>query len=509
MGDTSTQRPSTDATLTGWQERRLLLKDFREEVARRFNLSIGFSLFWTWVWLVFQTTTLSPTFFRETLGSMPSWVVPLSAYALTFSFLGFLLRAKKLVPHGRVYRASIPLTMSLGIAVCGILRFFPLESLGLNMGIIVVAAVVLGSATACLHVEWGRVLGQLGPRKTIIHGIIGTVLAAFILALITLLPLHLLWVCATAIPPASMLLLNAEARKHLRLHLHGIGTKAHVPWRFLFTSFLQGLSFGIAQAILLLGDHGSPTVYITATSFAVAAFALLACAFLFKMDFSQLIYHIGFVIVSFGFLLFGLIGADNPLALFTHGTGYRFIDIMMWALCTYLVKQRGLSANWVFAWTTCALLLGQVAGALLGSMVFFSDFSVDSTVGLSFVMVFVLLVSALLLSTRKNLQTGWGMVQPGENEAAADGFEVGCKLASRQYGLTAREEEVFALLARGDSRKAMCDTLFLSMETVKTHTRNIYKKLDIHSQQEVFYIVEEMQRQAGFDDEPAQHDMRL
>ena len=36
---------------------------------------------------------------------------------------------------------------------------------------------------------------------------------------------------------------------------------------------------------------------------------------------------------------------------------------MMWALCALLISKRGLPANWVFAITTCFLLLGQIAGA--------------------------------------------------------------------------------------------------------------------------------------------------
>lgn len=509
MEETFKQQSSASSALTGWQERRILLRDFRTELSQHANLSIGFSLFWTWVWLVFQTTYLSPKFFDDLSLPLPPWVLPLLAYALTFSVLGFLLKRRKFVPHQKKYLFAIPITMSFGIAICGILYFFPITPDWLNTALIVLAAILLGSATACLHVEWGRMLGELGPRKTIIHGINGTILAAIILVAITLLPLSCLWVCAILIPPASMWLLSITTKQYPRLHLHGLETKPNIPWKFLITSFLQGLSFGIIQVILLLGDHQAPSVMISAIAFAFSAIILLACAFFFKMDFNQLIYQIGFVIVSFGYVLFVIIGVDDPLALFTHGTGYRFIDIMMWALCTYLVKQRGLSANWVFAWTTCALLIGQVCGALFGNAFFFTiGFYSDTTLVLSVVMIFVLLAGSLLLSSRKNLQTGWGMVRPGRNDDTIDNFEMGCKLVCRQHNLTAREEEIFILLALGKSRNYMCEKLTLSKETVKTHVRNIYKKTDIHSQQEVFFAVEKAQKEFGFDDE-INHGMHL
>ena len=43
----------------------------------------------------------------------------------------------------------------------------------------------------------------------------------------------------------------------------------------------------------------------------------------------------------------------------------------------------------------------------------------------------------------------------------------------------------FLLLAQGKSRRAICEELIVSPDTVKTHVRAIYRKLDVHSQQEL------------------------
>jgi DNA-binding NarL/FixJ family response regulator len=50
--------------------------------------------------------------------------------------------------------------------------------------------------------------------------------------------------------------------------------------------------------------------------------------------------------------------------------------------------------------------------------------------------------------------------------------------------LTPREKEMLSGLVEGKSFKAIADSLFISVETVRFHFRNIYKKLHVHSQSE-------------------------
>lgn len=50
--------------------------------------------------------------------------------------------------------------------------------------------------------------------------------------------------------------------------------------------------------------------------------------------------------------------------------------------------------------------------------------------------------------------------------------------------LTKREKEVLTGLVEGSSYKAIADSLNISIDTVRFHFRNIYKKLHVHSQSE-------------------------
>ncbi|MFC1975770.1 LuxR C-terminal-related transcriptional regulator [Chloroflexota bacterium] len=50
--------------------------------------------------------------------------------------------------------------------------------------------------------------------------------------------------------------------------------------------------------------------------------------------------------------------------------------------------------------------------------------------------------------------------------------------------LSERELEVLQLIAKGLSNQEIATKLFLSLHTVKTHTRNIYSKLNAHNRTE-------------------------
>jgi DNA-binding NarL/FixJ family response regulator len=50
------------------------------------------------------------------------------------------------------------------------------------------------------------------------------------------------------------------------------------------------------------------------------------------------------------------------------------------------------------------------------------------------------------------------------------------------YGLTPREKEILGSLALGNSYKMIASSFSLSIDTVRTHIKRIYEKLQVHSQ---------------------------
>lgn len=63
-------------------------------------------------------------------------------------------------------------------------------------------------------------------------------------------------------------------------------------------------------------------------------------------------------------------------------------------------------------------------------------------------------------------------------------------LANR-YELTNREIEVLSHVVNGDSYKQISEVLFITVNTVKFHTRNIYQKLNINKREDILKLLQE------------------
>lgn len=70
-----------------------------------------------------------------------------------------------------------------------------------------------------------------------------------------------------------------------------------------------------------------------------------------------------------------------------------------------------------------------------------------------------------------------------------DPFRAKCIAIGNRFGLSNREVDVLALLARGYSSSRIQAELYIAAGTVNYHTRNIYAKLGVHSKQEVIDLV--------------------
>lgn len=65
-----------------------------------------------------------------------------------------------------------------------------------------------------------------------------------------------------------------------------------------------------------------------------------------------------------------------------------------------------------------------------------------------------------------------------------------CSSLKRDFKLSNREADVLELIVRGRDVAHMAETLYVSENTVRSHCKNLYRKLGVHNRQQVLDLLE-------------------
>lgn len=76
-------------------------------------------------------------------------------------------------------------------------------------------------------------------------------------------------------------------------------------------------------------------------------------------------------------------------------------------------------------------------------------------------------------------------------EAGRLDVEGRCRKTAEKFGLSPRETEILGYLGRGHGIVFIANTLVISESTVRTHVKNIYKKLGVNSREELLMLVDQ------------------
>lgn len=91
-------------------------------------------------------------------------------------------------------------------------------------------------------------------------------------------------------------------------------------------------------------------------------------------------------------------------------------------------------------------------------------------------------------------RTMLGGAPEADDEGARMGrFRLRCEAVANTYLLSRRESEVLYYLARGYKSASIQQQLYISEGTAKTHIRHIYRKLNVHNQQELILLIDEVE----------------
>ena len=91
---------------------------------------------------------------------------------------------------------------------------------------------------------------------------------------------------------------------------------------------------------------------------------------------------------------------------------------------------------------------------------------------------------AKLLEAIQDVYNGGSPMSSQIARKVISAFQTINKSSDETEVLSSREKEILSYLAKGFRYKEIAEKLFISIETVRTHLRNIYEKLHVHSRTE-------------------------
>lgn len=279
--------------------------------------------------------------------------------------------------------------------------------------------------------------------------------------------------------------------------------------RLLASSLILGACTSIMQGFFAPPD---PTAHdaMYAQAMLLASFAssaLLLCTLLFSSRLDVAFTYqpvLPIIILGCFFALF--LEKGSPVACTFVLMGYQLFGLINWTLLANFSFNLNIPSMRAFGLGRAALsggvLMGHVALGLLGNL---DAFTFADRTALMFCVIFAASIACTFIFTARTLaqtlRRQWLGLPPRANSLKEvldeDGeltLDEKIDLIAREYEITGRMLEVFALIAHGRTGTRIEQELYMSKGTVKTHTRRIYRKLDVHSKQEMLDLIEEATR---------------
>lgn len=381
--------------------------------------------------------------------------------------------------------------MFLGLTLSTVWVAFDLKSM-IGTIMYLIGSILMGAGAAAMFMELILGYGKLGVRVILSHGTVAMLIATCYQLIIAVFHLQFFNMLVNPWFPVIMYAcLRKESKRIANIRVaEGDGSQPQsTPYKLFATTFVQGLAFGIGLGILLLWEDQfvEPRV-IGSLCAGAAALLLLITAVKLKASFTSMIYLVGLPLIAIGFLIMAysehLIAVGNAM----QALGSCYLYIVMASLFVYLAKTLSIPLERACGIGMASLFAGQALGGCLGSALISSMIPIFSLSSLACTMSVLLLLLSLFISNSGLVYKGWESASPGALDA--DGFTMKVKIVSAEAGLTPRESDILQLAAHGRNKSVISRELSISEETAKTHLRNIYQKLGVHSHQELIDLME-------------------
>lgn len=206
---------------------------------------------------------------------------------------------------------------------------------------------------------------------------------------------------------------------------------------------------------------------------------------------------IAFALVLLAGLLLAIYGDVAAASLRLIIVGKSCFELFLWLLLTDSARNLRISAAAVFipfflAFELLSSILSYLVSPLLVTLLSIPFSTVIPAFSLVTALVFVAGCFLYL-----SVGTGKVATQPrkeAEDDQAAQALSARLESLAGYRELTPREREIALLLAQGNSYKRVAELLFVSPSTVQTHAKALYRKLSIHSKQELIDHLQNTER---------------
>ncbi len=354
-----------------------------------------------------------------------------------------------------------------------------------------------GAGIALVILLWSELYGCLSPVRICLYYACSLAAGAAIIWVYRGFVLAWLPAMTCLLPVVSLLCLRSCYRSMPPESLpRSDWARFSFPWKPVLLVAIYSFAFGLqeAGAYQTSGPHSSPGM-VACALVVVAGIVLLGD----RVEFST-IYSLWLPFMSAVFLALPALGGMTPwLCNFFANWGYAASEIFVMTMIGSIAYRYGVSAIWLFGIERGVRAMAMLGGRLLDQHV------LGLTVPTGTVVVAAVLVATFLVLSEKKLNAMWGVQMREDDAGAAAHNEAArrnalgkrCAELGRSYRLSQREEEVLLLLALRKTAGDIERELYIANGTAKAHIRHIYQKLDIHSREELFALVDDGPAQGG------------
>lgn len=378
--------------------------------------------------------------------------------------------------------------------------------MGQNMVVLVgVGFTGVGSALALLEIGVG--FAHQGPQRLLLNVAVALAAASILDGILLVLPPVLQPMVVSLLPAVCVSLLVLAKTKQTDAQAPVLGKsglmqgKRKAMVRLVALPFIVGVAYGLMQRLTIasyIAESAEVNAATIVSFFISALFIGIAALFFDSTKLTKLMCFVAIPIVGIAFVALPLFANAREAAQSICIVGFNSFYFMVWALWSGRREDGALAKR--FALGLFVLVGSESLGSLLGlPIIEVGGASGETLAVVSLIVVYLLLMAGIFSFDRSEGVRGGAssdVSEKGEEPMPAlGGREFALDVWAARYGLSARETEVFDLLAKGRNRSYVSKTLFISDNTTRTHMKNIYRKLGVHSHQELIDLLEQGQGQ--------------